>query len=272
MLDLIVTSLLTLVVTLLVVLLRNRRALLTYHVTHDRIGISAHDSIHGEIVVTLGGNQMQNLYVSNIWLVNRSMSDVENLEIKVYSEADRLELMTEQTRIEDSVETLRYTAEYEKIKAQLHNSPAEIQRARASGNHERVAQIEQIQRLNWRIRLSQRWYEVPVLTRGQTIRFTYMTNAPSNEDPLIHVSCHKAGVRVKYKQPYQPIWHLWGVPLVEAGLTGVVIGGIIWVVVIQSISILWLATLLCLIAGLLANIPGAAIVKFYRWIRVRMMG
>ena len=46
--------------------------------------------------------------------------------------------------------------------------------------------------------------------RGQTIRFTYMTNFVSDTPPGIFLSCQKAGVRVKYKQPYQPIGHLWG--------------------------------------------------------------
>ena len=61
MLDLVVTSVLTFVMTWLLILVRNRRTLLTYHVTHDRIGISAYDNIHGEVSVTVGGSQMQNL-------------------------------------------------------------------------------------------------------------------------------------------------------------------------------------------------------------------
>ena len=85
-------------------------------------------------------------------------------------------------------------------------------------------------------------------------------------------SCQKAGVRVKYKQPYHPIWHLWGVPLGEAALSGIVIGTLVWLVVISSISTLWLAALLCLVVGLLSNVPGAAIVKLYRWLRDRVIG
>ena len=45
---------LTFVVTLLVVVVRNRRSLLTYHVTHDRIGISTLDNTHGDVSVTVG--------------------------------------------------------------------------------------------------------------------------------------------------------------------------------------------------------------------------
>ncbi|MDE2824483.1 MAG: hypothetical protein OXK79_13355 [Chloroflexota bacterium] len=262
----------TLVVTLLVVMVRNRRSLLTYHVTHDRIGISTLDNIHGEVSVTVGGNQVQNLYMSNVWLVNRSMRDVEDLEVKVLCGPDDMRLMSEQTHVEGTVEVLKHTGEYEEIKRQLMRATVEVEEARALGDDATATQIEQAQVGNWQTWVTQRWYEVPVLARGQTIRFTYMTNVISDADPALLISCQKAGVRVKYKQPYQPIWHLWGVPLAEASFSGVVIGTLVWFIVISSISTLWIAALLCLVAGFLGNIPGAGIVKLYRWLRDRLIG
>ena len=262
---------LTLVVTLFVMVVRNRRSLLTYHVTYDRIGISTLDNIHGEVSVTVGGNRMQNLYMSNVWLVNRSMRDVEKLELKVWSGTNDMQLMSEQTHIEDTVEFLKHTAECEEIKSQLMNAIARVEEAKAAGDEAAAARINQAQAANWRTWFAQRWYEVPVFARGQTIRFTYMMNVLS-VDPAILLSCQKAGVRVKYKQPYHPIWHLWGVPLGEAALSGIVIGTLVWLVVISSISTLWLAALLCLVVGLLSNVPGAAMVKLYRWLRDRVIG
>ena len=267
-----VTGSLTFVVTLFVVVVRNRRSLLTYHVTHDRIGISTLDNIHGEVSVTVGGNPMQNLYMSNVWLFNRSMRDVENLELKVFSGTNDMRLMSEQTHVEGTVEFLKHTGEYEEIKSQLMNAVAGVKEARAAGDDATATQVDQAQAANWQTWFTQRWYEVPVLARGQTIRFTYMTNVLSNAKPAIFISCQKAGVRVKYKQPYQPIWHLWGVPLVEASFSGIVIAALVWLVVISSISTLWLAALLCLVMGLLGNIPGAAIIKLYRWLRDRLIG
>ena len=263
---------LTLVVTLLVVVVRNRRSLLTYHATHDRIGISTLDNIHGEVAVTVGGNRVQNLYMSNVWLVNRSMRDVEDLEVKILCGNDDMRLMSEQTLVEGTVEVIKHTVEYEGIKSQLTDAVRKIERAKAVGEHAAATQIDQAQAANWRTWLTQRWYAVPVLARGQSIRFTYMTNVLSDANPAIFISCQKAGVRVRYKQPYQPVWHLWGVPLVEAGFTGVVIGTLVWLLVISSISTLWLAALLCLVVGLLSNVPGAAVVKFYRWLRGRLIG
>ena len=259
-------------VTLLVLAVRNRRSLLTYHETHERIGISTLDNIHGEVLVTVGGNPMQNLYMSNVWLVNRSMRDVEDMELKVLSGTNDMQLMSEQTHIEGSVEFLKHTAEYEEIKSQLMKSVAEVEEAKATGDNATAAQIDHTQANNLRTCLTQRWYEVPVLARGQTIRFTYMTNVQSNAAPAIRLSCQKAGVRLKYRQPYQPIWHLWGVPLVVAGFSGIVIGSLVWLVVISTISTLWLAALLCLVVGLLSNITGAALVKLYWWLRARLIG
>ena len=267
-----VTGSLTFVVTLLVVVIRNRRSLLTYHVTHDRIGISTIDNIHGEISVTVGGNPMQNLYVSNVYLVNRSMRDVEGLELKVLSGDDDMRLLSEQSNVEGTVEFLKHTDEYEKIKSQLVNAVARAKEARAAGDDATAIQIDLTQAGNWRTWSMQRWYAVPVLARGQTIRFTYMVNVLSGASPAILVSCQKAGVRVKYKQPYQPIGHLWGVPLLEASFSGIVVAVLVWFVVISSISTLWLAALLCLAMGLLSNLPGAATVKLYRWLRDRLIG
>ncbi len=272
MLDLVITAGLTFVMTLLLTWIQNRRTLLTYHVTHNRIGTSGYDNIHGEVLVTVGGNRMQNLYISDIWLINRSICDVENLEIKIYTGTEQLQLMTERTHIEGTVEFLKHTREYEEIKKTLQHSLVETERAKAAGDTLTVAQLHQAQAANWEIWSTQRWYEVPVIARGQAIRFSYMTNAISDVSPVIYISCQKAGVRVKYKEPYQPILHLWGVPIFEASLTGIVIGICVWWIIIYSISIQWFAALLCLIVGLLANIPGAAAVKSYRWLRDKLVG
>ena len=263
---------LTFLVTLFVLVIRNRRSLLTYHATHERIGISTLDKIHGDVSVTVGGNPVQNLYMTNVWLVNRSVRDVEELEVKVLCDNADMRLMSEQTHVEGTAEIVKHTPEYEEIKDQLVKAVRATEQARAAGDQAAAAQIDQSQAANWQTWNTQRWYAVPVLARGQTVRFTYMTNVVSETVPAIFLSCQKAGVRVKDKQPYQPIWHLWGIPLAEAGFAGMVIGTLVWLAVVSSISTLWLAALLCLVVGLLGNVPGAAVVKCYRWLRGRLIG
>lgn len=120
-----------------------------------------------------------------------------------------MRLMSEQTHIEGTAEFVKHTSEFEEIKGQLIDAGSATEQA-AAGDHATASQIDQAQAVNWQTWFTQRWYAVPVLARSQTIRFTYMTNVVSDTPPEIFVSCQKAGVRVKRKQPYQPVWHLWG--------------------------------------------------------------
>lgn len=210
--------------------------------------------------------------MTNVWLVNRSTRDVEELEVKILCDNADMRLMSEQTHVEGTAEIVKHAPEYEEIKDRLVNAVRATEQARAAGDQAAAAQIDQAQAANWQTWNTQRWYAVPVLARGQTVRFTYMTNVVSDTVPAVFLSCQKAGVRMKYKQPYQPIWHLWGIPLAEAGVAGMVIGTLVWLAVVGSISTLWLATLVCLVAGFLGNVPGAAVVKCYRWLRGRLIG
>ena len=260
-------SVLTLAVTLLVSVVRNRRVLLTYHAWHDRIGISTFDGIHGEIAVTVGGNPVQNLYMSSIRLVNRSVRDVQDLELKVFCRAEDMYLMSEHTHVEDTVEILRHTSDFEEIRNRMMNASGELEQAREARDPARVRMLEQVVHADWQTLSTNRWYAVPTIARGQAIRFTYMTNVMSDASPLIFLSCQKAGVRLKYKEPYQPISHLWGVSLAHAGIVGVAISTLIWMLVISSISTPWLAALVCLVVGLLSSVLGAGVVKLCRWAR-----
>lgn len=266
------SSILTLVVTLLVIIVRNRRALLTYHVTHSRIGMSTSDNIHGEISVTVGGNKMQNLYLSNVWLVNRSMSDLENLEVKVFTGTENMQIMSEQTVVEGTIEVVNYSEDYEEIKRKIQDNVARIEHANSIGDENLANQLIMENSKYWPTWFGQRWYQIPVFARNQTIRFTYTTNVFPDNEPAILVSSQNAGVRIKYKQPYQPIWHLWGIPLADAALSGIIIGVLIWYAIINSISTLWIASLVCLLIGFLGSALGAALIKLYKFIRNRLIG
>lgn len=66
--------------------------------------------------------------MGNVWLVDRSLQDVENLEIKVWTGNEQTYLTAKNTHIEGTVEFLKCTAEYEKILQELQNSITEKQR------------------------------------------------------------------------------------------------------------------------------------------------
>ena len=179
--------------------------------------------------------------------------------------------MREQTDVEGTAEFVKHAPEYEETKGQLTKAANVTQQARVAGDHATAAQIDEAQAANWYTWFTQRWYAVPVLARGQTLRFTYMTKVVTDTAP-VGLFCQRAGVRVKHKQPYQTVWYVWRIPLAEAAFAGVIIGTLVWLAVISSVSTLWLAALLCLVVGLLGNVPGAAVVKCYRWLRDRLIG
>lgn len=268
----VVSSVLTFTVTLLVIIVRNRRALLTYHVTHDRIGTSASDNIHGEITVTVDGSKMQNLYLSNVWLVNRSMSDLENLEIKVFTGSENIRIMSEKTNIEGTIEALNHSKDYEEIKSKLMENMTNIKRANSIGDEDLAGKLK-LEISKYRpIWFGQRWYQIPVFSRNQTIRFTYTTDVLPSNEPDIRISSQNAGVRIKHKQLYQPIWHLWGIPLSDAAVCGILIGGLTWYAIVNSALTLWIASLVCLLVGFLGSALGAALIKIYKFIRDQLIG
>ena len=63
-----------------------------------------------------------------------------------------------------------------------------------------------------------------------------------------------------------------GLRLPESAVGRILIGVIIWHVVANSISVLWLAALLCVVTGPLSSALGTLIVKLCKWIRERPVG
>ena len=96
----------------LLTLLKNRRALLTYNVAHQRIAMSADDEIHGKVVVTYRGNVVHNLFLSTVTVRNSSIRDLENLDLKACRAHDSMLLLTEQTAIDGTLEYVPLTQEY----------------------------------------------------------------------------------------------------------------------------------------------------------------
>ncbi len=265
------SAILGIVGTLCVVVIRNRRVLLTYHFTHEPIGISGSDSIHGEVKVTIGNQPAQKLYMSNVWLINRGWQDVEDLEVRVCCGQD-MRLVSEFVRIEGEPIILKYTEEHRGEWDCFWQAFESRKRAETSGNQAEVQRLDQVIEPMYRNLSTSRCYAVPVFSRGQTIRFTHMTEVAHGAKPGISLFCQKAGVRIQYKAPYQPIGEMWGVPVDQAGIAGLGIAVLGWLVVISTVPSLWLAALICLVVGACCSFPGAGVVKVSKWIRARLMG
>ncbi len=252
----------------LLLLLRNRRPLLRYDVSHQQIGMTAEDEIHGKVEVTYRGNVVHNLYLSQIALTNSSFKDLEDLEFKTYRGHDNIELLTEKTHIDGTIDPIELTEDYfDRIVA---NSEYESEVIEAGTAEE--PEIQQRLQADYRFRHGQRWYKVPVLNRGQTVKITYVVRAAPNSSPVIYLSCQSKGVRIKEKPYRHAVTHLWGVPIFQAAWTGIFTAFVVYGLVVWQITSLWIAALICTVFGVLANVPGAILVRIYTWLRSKLIG
>jgi hypothetical protein len=220
----------------------NKRGTFSYNVNHNRICITTDDAIFGSVGVTLNGNTIPNLYLSTINLVNESLNDYEKVMVHVYTNDTKL--LTEQTQISGTPKILELSDSYKaKIAVSKGEKPTPEQFSIYSG---------------------QREYIVPVMNRGQTVKITYLNSATTNDMPNIWLDVSQKGVKLKFRPPQQTFM---GIPQPRAALVGVIIGFIlIWMLVSNSVQ-LWLAVTISFIYGLIAQLPGALIIRYWRKLR-----
>ncbi|GAB7562836.1 hypothetical protein LG202_08750 [Methylobacillus methanolivorans] len=221
----------------------NRRGLFTYYTTHNTVGMSANDTVFGEVLVTFNGNAVPNLYLSTLELTNRSAKDYENITVKIYTNTTKL--FSEQTHIQNTPDIVQYTQEFKELLSLDKGEPPtdyQIQTYR-----------------------SQRCYLIPVINRGQTIKFGYL-NSTNNDHvghPYIYMSINAKGVRLEYKEPSATIL---GIPTNHAGMMGC-LSGLILLPFVTSIDSHFLIGLISFSYGLVAQLPGVALIKSWRKIR-----
>lgn len=228
--------------TILVQQILNKRGLLTYFVRHSRVGVSADDIVFGAVRVTWNGNPVPNLYSSSVELVNQSMRDYENVIVHAFTN-DTI-LLTERTEIVGSTHRLNWTPEFTE---QLRVPPGQQPSKDQSEMH-----------------AHQRHYVVPILNRGQVIRFHFLNSATSDNQPSIWLDILHKGVKLKFCIPQNEIL---GVAQPSAAFTGIALGFIFVIGLIVLVKTVWIAAMAALIFGLFAQLPGAYAVKVYRWLR-----
>jgi hypothetical protein len=124
--------------------------------------------------VKQNGNLVANLYSSTVELRNESLADYENVVVRVFS--NHTVLLTERSELLGTTRPLGWTDEFAR------------RLAVPSG-----AQATDIQRdLYGR----QREYLVPVMNRGQVVRFTFLNAATTENQPTIWLDIVHKGVKV----------------------------------------------------------------------------
>lgn len=230
------------VATLCVQQILNRRGLFTYFVRHERVGISADDARFGRVGVTLNDKPIPNLFLSTVELINQSLRDYENVVACVYT--NDTALFTEMTQIVGTPDAVKWTESYaNQVRVPADQQPSPDQRD---------------------IYFSRREYLIPIMNRGQTVRFQFLHAAKTQSQPTIWLNVLHKGVRVEFRVPQQEIL---GVPRPMATLMGLIVSIILVGFVIAFVKPVWVVAVSSLICGLLVVFPGAAIIRAWRRLR-----
>ena len=225
----------------------NRRGIFTYAVTHNRVGITSEDPVFGSVAVTWNQKAIPNLYLSTIDMKNESLNDYENVVVLAYTSDTKL--MTEQTQLLETPKILEWSENYKK---QLHvedgNAPTDSQLTLYNG---------------------QREYVIPIFSRGQTVKITYLNSAQTASIPSIWLSIVLKGVRLKFRGPQNQVL---GVPQGQAAFVGVLIGLAVLVALALLASEPWVIATNAMAYGFIAQIPGAYTIKLLRRVREAVGG
>jgi len=229
-------------ITLVTQRLLGKRGLFTYFVWHNRVGVSADDAIFGTVRVTWNGNVVANLYSSTIELRNESLTDYENVVVRVFT--SNTVLLTDRTDLVGTTRVLEWTHEFsDRLAVQPGAQPTQ-------------SQLD----LHGR----QREYLVPTMNRGQVVRLTFLNAASTENPPSIWLDIVHKGVKVRFRVAQD---EFWGTPRPAAALVGTALGIPFLVAVVALVDVVWVAAALNLVYGILVVLPGAICIKLRRWLR-----
>lgn len=232
-------------VTVVAQRLLGKRGLFTYSVRHDRVAVSGDDAILGSVRVMWNDSPVTSLYASTVELVNDSLNDYDNVEVRVFS-TDTI-FLTERTEIVGNTRFLNWTREYAQ---QLFVPPAQ------------VATPEQIDAYG-----RGRSYLIPTMNRGQTIRFAYLNTLRGGSGPTIWLDVLHKGVKSRYRVPYP---ETFGVPQPHAALVGALMGLVALFVLVATVDSAVFVGTIAFAFGLIAQAPGALAIRAWRWLRNRL--
>ena len=204
----------------------HKRGTFSYHVNHNRVGITTDDAVFGKVEASWNGNKIQNLYISNIELANESMNDYENVVVRVYT--SDTQLLSESTQVANGPNILEWTERYKNsVSVAPNTQPTTAQKG---------------------IYFGQREYTIPVFNRGETVRLTYLNSATTANTPTIWVAVAIRGVK----------------PKPRAAIVGIVVCLAVVIALLFTDTPYWAVALVALALGLIAQDPGAYAVRAWR--------
>jgi len=207
--------------------LRCRLRVFEYRVYHQQVGLSADDSIFGNVRITLDSVELQNLYFSEVILKNTTLKDFTNLKCKIYTGTTIL--LSQAVSIEKTTCVPDFSSEY-KEKIFPHDGVTITDDQYSTYRHSRE-------------------FLIPVMNRSQEFKARFLTTSSTN-NPEICMEILHPGVKLKYC-PFQQ--HFFGVPIRLTLPIGLVLCFIIFVTSAFYIQTPWVGGLVCVIVGLFAQ-------------------
>jgi hypothetical protein len=237
-----VSSLAGVILTLITERVLNKRGLFTYFVRHNRVGLSTDDAIFGSVRVTWNENPVGNLFSSAVEMANESMKDYENVVVRVFT--NDTVLLTERTEIAGTTHLLSWTDDFSKqLAVAPSQAPSQSQRDLYS---------------------RQRDYLIPTMNRGQVVRFHFLNAARTQNPPSIWLDILHKGVKLRFRLAHAEVL---GVRQPLAALAGVISGFVFVGLLVAFVPNVWVAAICALLYGLVAQIPGALLLKLWRLLR-----
>jgi hypothetical protein len=244
----VISALIGSLLTIVTKLFLNKRSIFSYYVFHNRIAQSSEDIVYGSVRVTWNDNPISNLYLSVVELINSSLKDYESVIVRIFT--NNTKLLTQKTYIVGTSRSIDFTKEYKNKIA-----------VKAGNNKPTDKQLS--------LFTSQRDYFVPIMNRGQILRFEFINSAIPNQKPIIWADVLHKGVKCKFKVARNMIF---GIPQNEAAIAGIIIGLFAIILIINLINSVTISAIISFIIGLIAVIPGAYVVKILRKIRNILAG
>lgn len=235
--------------------LSNRRGVVAVRIKHQRLGFSARDDVYGDLEVTWRGTVLQSVWHTDVELENISGKDFSDVTVKIFA-GDDTRLLSGNVIISDTIDPVVYTNEFQKILDYPEDGkPTETQ---------------------IRTYFSSRYYLVKNFNRGQKITGTYISDLTAKDLTtariFVGVSISHPGLRIKFKSDPFVKQTIFGVPTPHAALAGVAIALIFWGFAVSAIPSSWYLSLACLILGIVVALPGALIIRTWRWINRLLTG
>lgn len=241
------------IVTFVFTKLSSKTGTLRYFVSSNKVGMSADDQVFGSVRLAWQGHEVRNLHLCTIQVENTSSKDYENIQFKVYSGQETI-LLNQRTEVVDAPYIIPWEENYH---ARLHVPDGE------------QATQEQLDEYN-----HNREYRLPVLNRGQILRFSFLcTNPNDDNEPGVYISTSSKGVRLKRQQlPYLILNPIFGVPIPAAIFRALIISVFVVVATGSWIENIWVAASICMFVGLTGQVFGAIAYKIEKTIKNMVAG